>query len=69
MKKAGKWVSTVRFFFSLTLYFGLTFLLGMIRNTVNPLLSSLGGLFISNRFERGFNRDGGLIGEGGGGLI
>ena len=33
----------------------------MTRNhTVNPLLSPLGGLFISSPFEAGLNRDGGL---------
>ena len=38
-------------------------------NTVNPLLSPQGGLFISSPFGGGgFNRDGGLIREGGGGL-
>ena len=42
-----------RFFFSLALHFVLTFLLEMIRNTVNPLLSPPGSLFISNIFGGG----------------
>ena len=46
----------------------------MLLNTVNPLLSPPpGGLFISNTFEEGLNRDRGLIweeaGGGGGGLF
>ena len=53
MEKARKRVSTVGFFFSLALHFVLTFLLEMIRNTVNPLLSPPGSLFISNTFEGG----------------
>ena len=37
-------------------------------NTVNPLLSSPGGLFLSSTFEAGggLNREGGLKREGGG---
>ena len=31
---------------------------------INPLLNPPGGLFISNPFEEGLNRDGGLICEG-----
>ena len=31
------------------------------RNTINPLLSPPGGLFSSNPFETGLNRDGGLF--------
>ena len=54
-------MSTVGFF-PLTLYFVLTFLLAMIRNAINPLLSRPGGLFISNTLEGGgLTRDGGLI--------
>ena len=34
-------------------------------DTVNPLLSSPGGLIISSPFEGGLNRDGRLIWEGG----
>ena len=50
--KTGKRVSTV----------GFTFLLAMIRNAINPLLSPPGDLFILNTFEGG-------RGAGGGGLL
>ena len=54
-----------RFFFPLTLYFVLTFLLAMIRNAINPLLSPLGGLFnfkhIRGGGRGGLTRDGRLI--------
>ena len=35
------------------------------KSSINPP----GGLFISSPFEGGLNRDGGLIGEGGGGAV